>query len=237
MNNATETDIQRAYYGRTADEYDAAHVDTPDEHTLALALLTGIVDPYGIKSVLDVGAGTGRVFLGFAQSHPNVRVVGVEPVKELREIGHRKGVPPDALIDGDGQRLAFADGSFDVVCCFAVLHHVRQPERVIAEMLRVARRAIFISDGNNFGQGSPVSRAVKQAINAAHLWPLANWFKTRGKGYSISDGDGLAYSYSVYNNLPQIRAACPRVHVLNTAGFGVNPYRGATHVALLGFKA
>jgi SAM-dependent methyltransferase len=236
MSNPAETDVQRAYYGRTAAEYDAAHVDTPDEHTVALALLTGVVEPFGIRSVLDVGAGTGRVSLAFARSHPGLPVIGVEPVAELREIGHAKGIPPEALVDGDGQKLAYADGSFDLTCCFGVLHHVRRPETVVAEMLRVARRAIFISDANNFGQGSAPGRALKQLINAVGLWPAANWAKTRGKGYTISDGDGLAYSYSVYNNWKQVRRACSRIHVLNTCGVGVNPYRNATHVALLAFK-
>jgi hypothetical protein len=50
-------------------------------------------------------------------------------------------------------RNRYADGAFDVVTAFAVLHHVRRHGRVISEMLRVARRAIFISDTNNYGRG------------------------------------------------------------------------------------
>src|SRR5207245_752348 len=106
---------------------------------------------------------------------------------------------------------------FDVVCEFAVLHHVKKPEVVIAEMLRVARKAIFISDSNNFGQGSFLRRSMKQALNALGLWKVANFFKTSGKNYIISDGDGLGYSYSVFNNYKQLQASCQRIHILNTA--------------------
>ena len=113
---------------------------------------------------------------------------------------------------------------------------MRDHARVVGEMLRVARTAILISDRNNFGQGTPWVRAIKQAINAAGLWPLANFVKTRGKGYSITEGDGLAYSYSVFSDYDQIRAACKSVHVLNTLDAGVNPYRTAPHIALLGIK-
>lgn len=236
--SADDTDeaLQREYYRQTASGYDAAHVLADDQHVPAMAVLSGSLSQYGMTSVLDVGAGTGRVSLELAKLNPDVRCVGIEPVAALREVGHAKGVPPENLIDGDGTRIPFADGSFDLVCCFAVLHHVREPSVVVGEMLRVARRAILISDANNFGQGGALGRAVKQAINAFGLWPLANYVKTRGRGYSVSDGDGLAYSYSVYNNLPQIERTCSKVFVMNTGGGPSSPYRRSTHVALLGLK-
>jgi len=76
------------------------------------------------------------------------------------------------------------------------LHHIRKPALAVAEMLRVATKAIFLSDSNNFGHGSPLGRSIKQTIDLLGLWPLADWIKTKGKGYTISEGDGLAYSYS-----------------------------------------
>jgi hypothetical protein len=103
-------------------------------------------------------------------------------------------------------------------------------------MLRVAKKAVFISDANNFGQGRLLARTLKQAINALGLWGLADLVKTGGKGYLCSEGDGLAYSYSVFSDYRQIKAACTRVHLLDTAGGGSNLYRSAAHVALLGIK-
>jgi len=103
-------------------------------------------------------------------------------------------------------------------------------------MLRVARKAIYISYSNNFGQGSRLSRVIKQAFNAANLWPLANFIKTKGKGYSVSEGDGLAYSYSVFNDYKQIKKACASVHMLNPLDAGPNLYRTSSHLILLGIK-
>lgn len=68
----------------------------------------------------------------------------------------------------------------------------------MSEMLRVAQKAIFISDANNFGQGRFLARTAKQALNALGLWKTVDFIKTKGKGYTISEGDGLAYSYSVF---------------------------------------
>ncbi len=211
--------------------------DQKDEHYLAQSEMAGLIRFYGCESILDVGAGTGRTVLWLKDAGLGLRAVGVEPVAEMRTIGHQKGLDPHELVAGDATRLEFEDGAFDVVCCFGVLHHVPRPDLVVAEMLRVARRMVFISDANNFGQGGWLGRTAKQLANAVRLWPLVNFLKTRGRGYSISEGDGLYYSYSVFNSYPAIRAACAAVHLFNTAdSASVNPYRGASHVLIAGVK-
>lgn len=48
------------------------------------------------------------------------------------------------LICCSSYELLFTDNSFDVVTEMGILHHVAEPERVVAEMLRVAKKAIFI---------------------------------------------------------------------------------------------
>jgi ubiquinone/menaquinone biosynthesis C-methylase UbiE len=231
-----ERELQRHYYARTARSYDLAHVQTHDEHYFALGFLVGVLEFVQAESVLEVGAGTGRALRYLRERAPRVLRLGIEPVPELRQVAYENGVPASELVDGDGSHLQFADGSFDVVCEFGVLHHVRDHARIVCEMLRVARKAIFISDSNNFGQGRPLVRWVKQALDAAGLWPLADFVKTRGKGHIVTEGDGVSYSYSVFNDYKLVRAHCRRIHVLNTRDGGVNPYRTAGHVALLGIK-
>jgi ubiquinone/menaquinone biosynthesis C-methylase UbiE len=231
-----EIEIQRAYYAETAQHYDDAHVNQEGEHDFALRFLIGAVQLLGIRSILDVGSGTGRGLLEFTRVMPEITAVGIEPSAELREIGYSKGLSRSQLIDGDAMKLTFDDSSFDLVCEFGALHHIPIPSKAVAEMLRVSRKAIFISDVNNFGQGGSLSRLVKQAINAVGLWPLADRIKTKGKGYVMSEGDGLVYSYSVFNDYKQIRAVCESVHLLNTTDSGGNLYRSASHVAVLGIK-
>jgi ubiquinone/menaquinone biosynthesis C-methylase UbiE len=231
-----DVDVQRAYYADTAHQYDEMHVREKDEHGFALQFMISVLEHFDIRSILDIGSGTGRALMRIREKAPNVSFVGVEPSSELRSIGYGKGLLDTQLIDGDGMNLAFADGSFDLACEFGALHHISKPSRVVSEMLRVARKVIFISDSNNFGQGGRVSRLIKQTINAVGLWPLANLIKTKGKGYSISEGDGLAYSYSVFNDYKQIARRCQSVHMLNTMNGEANLYRTASHVALLGIK-
>ncbi|HMG84957.1 MAG TPA: class I SAM-dependent methyltransferase [Terracidiphilus sp.] len=229
-------EIQRRYYAETAERYDNIHGNSNVEHNFALQFMISACRYLGIRSILDVGSGTGRALLEVKSAIQDISVVGVEPSHDLRKVGHSKGLGDTELVDGDAMKLNYQDGSFDLVCEFGALHHIPVPSEAVAEMLRVARTAIFISDCNNFGQGSRLSRLVKQMINAAGLWSLLYRVRTKGKGYTISANDGLAYSYSVFNDFAQIEKSCASVHMLNPLAAGPNLYRTASHVALLGLK-
>jgi ubiquinone/menaquinone biosynthesis C-methylase UbiE len=134
-------------------------------------------DEQRLRSILDVGAGTGANVRRLQERLPTHRVVGVEPVDEMRHVGYSNGVPASVLREGNAYDLAFQDESFDVVSAFGVLHHLERPELAIEEMSRVAARAVFSSDGNNFSHGA---RRVKLLLRAAGLWPLVVKIKTRG---------------------------------------------------------
>lgn len=231
-----EISIQREYYRKTAAQYDSSHITSTGEHDFALTFMVSMLGFLGVQSVLDIGSGTGRGIVKVRASNPHLKVVGIEPSEALRQVGYEKGLKREELIDGDAQRLNFADGEFDLVCEFGALHHMPDPHKAVSEMLRVARKAIFISDGNNFGQGGGLARTTKQLLQAVHLWGAADFIKTRGKGYAISEGDGLFYSYSVFSDYPQISRKCKSVHLMNTTCAKRNLYRTASHIALLGIK-
>jgi ubiquinone/menaquinone biosynthesis C-methylase UbiE len=231
-----ETEIQRKYYSDTHNLYNEMHTNGKDEHFFALTIMVAMLDFYNIKSILDIGSGTGRALLYIKEKRPNIKILGIEPVDALRQEGYKNGLSETELITGDAYHIQFKDEAFDLVCEFGMLHHVKKPSIVVSEMLRVSKMGIFISDSNNFGQGSLVSRSIKQLIDCVGLWKLFDFFKTKGKGYTISEGDGLAYSYSVFNNYKQIKKNCTSVHICNTNDAGTNHYRTASHICLLGIK-
>lgn len=234
--------IQAAYYKRTADDYDAMHNSVEDhEHNVSLRFIDAVSDLFHLETFLDVGAGTGRAVEFLTGRGKSVR--GVEPVAELIEAGERRGVPKGLLIQGSGLNLPFEDGSVDAVLECGVLHHVAQPEKVIAEMMRVARRAVFLSDCNRFGQGSPLARLVKLGLYKTNLWNAARYIQTKGKMYSISEGDGLYYSYSVYDSYPQLATWADKIWFVpssreqTTTGKGwLHPVRTSSHALLCAVK-
>jgi ubiquinone/menaquinone biosynthesis C-methylase UbiE len=211
-------DIQRRYYTDTAAAYDAMHVRERDGHDAALRVISALVDQLDICSVLDVGSGTGRAMRHFRTRHADFHVRGIEPVQALiRRAIEVHGVPAGDIVCGRGESLPYADRSFDAVCEFGILHHVPEPNAVVREMLRVARRAVFLSDANRFGQGTWAGRLTKLALYRLKLWPLANYLKTRGHGYTITAGDGLAYSYSVFDSFDLLADWAPRVILVPTS--------------------
>ncbi len=67
-------------------------------------------------------------------------------------------------------------------------------------MIRVSRIAVVLSDTNRFGRASWLARVVKLAAWTTGLWAPFYFFWTKGKNCDVSDCDGIAYSYSVYDS-------------------------------------
>jgi SAM-dependent methyltransferase len=92
--------------------------------------------------LLDAGCGPG----GLVKGHVGVakQVVGVD-----RYAAHfQEPAEISALVESDLDTLPFPDASFDLVTCSWVLEHVREPERVFAEIARVlvpGGRFLFIT--------------------------------------------------------------------------------------------
>lgn len=234
--------IQAAYYVRTASSYDDLHTACEtDEHYAALNLICALGASLQLETFLDVGAGTGRGVLYLSEQ--GKRVYGIEPVTELIEQAHRKGVPRGVIAKGSGYRLPFEDNSFDAVYECGVLHHVADPDLVVREMMRVARKAVFLSDENRFGQGPNYGiRLLKVILYKARLWRLLKSIQTRGRMYKITKEDGLAYSYSVFQSYDRLAEWADRIYVLQTASqrpvkSWLGPLITASHALLCAIKS
>jgi ubiquinone/menaquinone biosynthesis C-methylase UbiE len=208
-------EIQREYYTKTASRYDSMHAHEGAGDPACRDLIISILRFLEIQSLLDVGSATGRGLQHFAASFPGALVCGVEPVGALVEQGlAARNTQTIPLLQASGEALPFADGSFDAVSEFSVLHHVPNPTAVVREMLRVARRAVVIVDCNRFGQGSLSARLFKLFLYKTGLWHAFNFLRTRGKRYQISEGDGLFYSYSVYDSYDLVASWADRLLIL-----------------------
>jgi ubiquinone/menaquinone biosynthesis C-methylase UbiE len=102
--------------------------------------------------LLDVGCGTGVFVARLRQVLPRIKVWGIDLVPDMLAKGserwrrHAGNVQP---IQGDSERLPFADGAFDFVTCANSFHHYPHQEQAVAEMHRVLRPGgrLMIIDG------------------------------------------------------------------------------------------
>lgn len=88
------------------------------------------------RRVLDLGSGEGWVAAALA--HRGIQVCGAD-------VGSfaRVAVPYVAY---DGERLPFADATFDTTLLLLVLHHCEKPETVLDEALRVTRSRLIVTE-------------------------------------------------------------------------------------------
>lgn len=204
--------IQRKYYNDTASRYDHMHAGEGITDERTIRFVKAVLRMVEARSVLDVGTATGRGLPDLKDAVPNAFVCGIEPVVAFVKQAVLKGnTASGSIVLGSGSTLPFGDASFDVVCEFDVLHHVAKPNLVVSEMLRVAKKAAIIADSNRFGQGSRAMRLIKLGLYKSKLWHVFDYVRTGGKGYRITDGDGLSYSYSIYDSFELVSRWADRI--------------------------
>ena len=94
----------------------------------------------GACTVLDVGAGDGRVSAVLRGFRPSTAAFGLETVIRTER---ETGLP---MARFDGVHVPLADASVDVTLLLNVLHHAKQPQLLLGEIVRITRQRIVIKD-------------------------------------------------------------------------------------------
>jgi 2-polyprenyl-3-methyl-5-hydroxy-6-metoxy-1,4-benzoquinol methylase len=98
------------------------------------------------ESIIDVGCGEGVLTEQWAEVMPKGRVVGVDlDDPKLRQEWDRRTHPNLEFHVSYGDELPFAEGEFEAAAAMEVLEHVPDPDAVLREMSRVARRWLLVS--------------------------------------------------------------------------------------------
>jgi len=108
----------------------------------------------GLESftLLDVGTGAGDVpqaMLEWARGRGlAAQAAALDLDAHMVRYALERGAGTLELLRADGFRLPFADASFDFVTSSLMFHHFpeERAERLLAEMARVARRAVIVND-------------------------------------------------------------------------------------------
>lgn len=117
------------------------------------------------ERILEVGVGTG-LSLPLYPAHARVWGIDISPEMLARARARvvRMGLAQvEGLVRMDGERMAFADDSFDHVVAMYVVSVVPNPERLVAEMRRVCRPDGTLYIVNHFLQEQPLLARLERA--------------------------------------------------------------------------
>ncbi|MHC4416134.1 MAG: class I SAM-dependent methyltransferase [Planctomycetota bacterium] len=156
--------------------------------------------------VLDVGCGfgaLGRAIMDAEACPAEVEVVGLERVKREGSL--------IAVETYEGPRMPYNDGAFDVVILADVLHHEQQPDRLLAESVRVTRRLLVIKDHKVEGFiARPRIAFIDWAANAPYGVPCRYRYNSLAQWRRSHERHGL----EPVDELTSIRLYPPMVNLL-----------------------
>lgn len=90
-----------------------------------------------MESVIDIGCGRGY-FLERLVAHKAKNIWGCDLFDDVN-------IPGTQYRKGNIESLPFADNSFDVVICSHILEHVKNIEKAVAEIKRIARKKVIVT--------------------------------------------------------------------------------------------
>lgn len=99
--------------------------------------------PLNIETILDVGTADGLMLSRIKKEFPSAECIGLEYSEELMKACKDKNIK---IIQGDAQNLPFENNSFDIAIATALIEHVDDPIKMLAETHRVLKPGgIFIA--------------------------------------------------------------------------------------------
>lgn len=157
MDNLGEVE---AYSSAAAQAYLNQIDDTFVAHALRL------VNRRGRGRALDIGSGPGQIVIKLARNLTRWKFVAVdrsshmiaEAVANLAAGGPELAGRVEFQI-ADANALPYPDATFDLVTCNSVLHHMAEPERLLAEIARLVKP-----------RGAMLLRDLRRPNRLAHGW-------------------------------------------------------------------
>jgi ubiquinone/menaquinone biosynthesis C-methylase UbiE len=128
--NYDKTDIPRVY--------DAGRAYSPEMLAIWVDLASKEIENGEVRSILDVGCGTGR-FSSALAAHFNADVIAIDPSERMLAAARRKPSGGVRYVGAAAEALPFPDGSTDMAFMSMVFHHFDDPDRAVQECRRVLR--------------------------------------------------------------------------------------------------
>lgn len=150
QNEENENNFTQTVYGKLWKNLEEDYIRGESKNVLINLLKQGgyNIEEFREKKILDVGCGSGRFSIGFAQLGAK-EVTGIDLGKTGIKIGtnfiEKFNLKNIKLIEGNVLSLPFEDNEFDFVFSKGVLHHTGDLKKGLEEYFRVLKKG-----GNGF---------------------------------------------------------------------------------------
>lgn len=111
-------------------------------------LILDLLSPAAGESLLDVGCGTGNYLRLFRQK--KCILTGIDSSAKALELARNKLGNQCELVLGNAADLPFSDNEFDIVTLISGPQPPGDPQKIIAEAVRVSRNRVFIGFFNKY---------------------------------------------------------------------------------------
>ena len=163
---------------KAAREYDHWYRDPGNRFIADLEdqLILRLVGPEKGERLLDIGCGTGRHLLMFAER--GLSVTGLDASPYMIDMARKRLRHRAEFHQGVAEDLPFEDNAFDIVTMVTTLEFVDDAEKVIAEACRVAKDRIFLGVLNRYS-----TKAIERRIKGIFTESIYN----RARFFSVWD--------------------------------------------------
>ena len=153
----------QSQFGRSAGGYAVSDVHAKGE---SLGVLLERVRPEPDWEVLDVATGAGHTALAVAPLVAKVVALDLtaEMLAQARKLAEQRRLANIETCRGDAESIPFPDASFDLVACRLAFHHFPNPQKALAEFVRVLRPGGFLGFTDNIVVEDPAAAEVYNEI-------------------------------------------------------------------------
>lgn len=119
-----------------------------------LKLFRKIINSINGNNIADIGCGGGLMIGLIKLFNPKIKVTGFEESETIRSVWEKRNLEVQT---GDIYNLPFKNDKFDTVISSHVIEHLKKPEKMIEESIRISSKRIIhiVPEGNvnekNFG--------------------------------------------------------------------------------------
>lgn len=176
-----------------------------EKHSFVYRMAEGLIEllaPLPGEEILDIGCGTGHLTAKIATF--GATVTGVDYSAEM--IRQARGAYPGIRFEVADARAIPLETPFDAVFSNATLHWIREPERVISEIVRLLKpEGRFVAEFGGQGNIAKLLAAAERAwISLKFAQPMPNpWYYPSLPEYAgVLEKHGLRVSYALLFDRP-----------------------------------